>query len=105
MISAAFIDLVYLTSNEDTDLRKVYLVHALPGDYLARVDGGVYSREDYYQHPENYVSEFNTKVCLLRSCRQGRTLLMLREPLGRTIPDTPAQRRRMGYWFPPFDVE
>ncbi|KAF7986808.1 hypothetical protein HWV62_20442 [Athelia sp. TMB] len=55
-------DLPALVANPDTDLRKVYLVHALLPDYLAHVGGGVYSREEYYKHPENYVSEFNTKV-------------------------------------------
>jgi hypothetical protein len=41
---------------------KVYLVHALPQDYLSRKDGGLYSRENYYEHPGNYRSDFHTKV-------------------------------------------
>ncbi|KIM79378.1 hypothetical protein PILCRDRAFT_74408 [Piloderma croceum F 1598] len=40
----------------------VYLVHALPQDYLFRKDGGLYSRENYYKHPGNYRSDFHTKV-------------------------------------------
>lgn len=47
---------------KDTDLRKVYLVHAVPQHYLAPLDGGSYSREDYYANPDKYQSEFHTKV-------------------------------------------
>ncbi|KAG2121616.1 Saccharopine dehydrogenase-domain-containing protein [Suillus clintonianus] len=55
-------DLPGLVSNQDTDLHKIYLVHALPNDYLTRADGGHYSRNDYYKNPAMYRSEFDTKV-------------------------------------------
>ncbi|KAF8888387.1 Saccharopine dehydrogenase-domain-containing protein [Gymnopilus junonius] len=46
----------------DVDLRKIYLVHALPEDYLVRLDGGQYSRDHYYQSPQSYESVFCDKV-------------------------------------------
>ncbi|KAI6024246.1 Saccharopine dehydrogenase-domain-containing protein [Pisolithus marmoratus] len=55
-------DLPSLVGNPETDLRKVYLVHASPEDYLSRTDGGQYSRSHYYQNPSLYKSDFATKV-------------------------------------------
>ncbi|KAI6144926.1 Saccharopine dehydrogenase-domain-containing protein [Pisolithus tinctorius] len=55
-------DLPSLVSNPETDLRKVYLVHASPEDYLSRMDGGQYSRSHYYENPSLYRSDFATKV-------------------------------------------
>ncbi|KAI6014540.1 hypothetical protein PISMIDRAFT_89188 [Pisolithus microcarpus 441] len=55
-------DLPSLVNNPETDLRKVYLVHASPEDYLSRMDGGPYSRSHYYQNPSLYRSDFATKV-------------------------------------------
>lgn len=46
----------------DTDLKKLYLVHALAGDYLARKDGKKYDRADYYANPDAYESKFAEKV-------------------------------------------
>ena len=48
-------------SPPDTDLRRVYLVHAKSSDYFAR-DDGTYSREDYYANPHKYHSSFHTDV-------------------------------------------
>ncbi|KAH7919203.1 hypothetical protein BV22DRAFT_1023405 [Leucogyrophana mollusca] len=51
-----------LISDPDTDLHRIYLVHALPQDYLSRRDGGQYTRSDYYENPGQYLSNFDTKV-------------------------------------------
>jgi hypothetical protein len=45
-----------------TDLRKIYLVHALQDSYISRNDGAPYDRSDYYANPHEYRSEFHTKV-------------------------------------------
>ncbi|KAI6001939.1 Saccharopine dehydrogenase-domain-containing protein, partial [Pisolithus albus] len=55
-------DLPSLVGNPETDLHKVYVVHASPEDYLSRLDGGPYSRSHYYQNPSLYRSDFATKV-------------------------------------------
>ncbi|KIJ67291.1 hypothetical protein HYDPIDRAFT_127170 [Hydnomerulius pinastri MD-312] len=55
-------DLPALVSSPDTDLHKVYLVHASPEEYLSRVDGGQYDRTHYYGNPSLYKSDFATKV-------------------------------------------
>lgn len=43
---------------------KIYLVHAMPEDYLVRVDGGQYDRTHYYQSPQSYMSVFGERVSL-----------------------------------------
>ncbi|KAF9220571.1 hypothetical protein BS17DRAFT_786754 [Gyrodon lividus] len=55
-------DLPALLSNPDTDLHKVYLVHASPNEYLSRRRGGQYDRSHYYENPSLYQSDFATKV-------------------------------------------
>ncbi|KAH9058857.1 Saccharopine dehydrogenase-domain-containing protein [Lactarius vividus] len=55
-------DLPALCSNPGTDLRKIYLVHALTGSYISRNDGAPYDRSDYYANPHEYRSEFHTKI-------------------------------------------
>ncbi|TFK68903.1 hypothetical protein BDN72DRAFT_888403 [Pluteus cervinus] len=55
-------DLHELVTNSKTDLRKIYLVHAQPEEYLLNTTGRKYERSDYYQHPENYRSVFAEKV-------------------------------------------
>ncbi|EIW77770.1 hypothetical protein CONPUDRAFT_128756 [Coniophora puteana RWD-64-598 SS2] len=55
-------DLPALVSNPGTNLHQVYLVHALPKDYLTRPDGGQFLRDHYYRNPDQYKSEFDTKV-------------------------------------------
>ncbi|KAF9466713.1 Saccharopine dehydrogenase-domain-containing protein [Collybia nuda] len=55
-------DLHALVTNKETDLHKIYLVHALPGDYLYRQDGQKYDREHYYEHPQSYRSTFAEDV-------------------------------------------
>ncbi|KAH9916537.1 Saccharopine dehydrogenase-domain-containing protein [Fomitopsis serialis] len=55
-------DLPALVSNPDTDLHKVYLVHALPQDYFVRKDRNPYSRSDYYANPDQYESVFHDKI-------------------------------------------
>ncbi|KAI0942460.1 hypothetical protein AcW1_003090 [Taiwanofungus camphoratus] len=55
-------DLPALVSNPDADLHKIYVVHALPKEYFVRSDGRPYNREDYYANPQEYESEFHTKV-------------------------------------------
>ncbi|KAG1727784.1 Saccharopine dehydrogenase-domain-containing protein [Suillus paluster] len=62
IVNLAVKDLPGLVSNPDTDLHKIYLVHAHPQDYLTRADRGQYSRDDYYKNPAMYQSEFDTKV-------------------------------------------
>ncbi|PPQ89883.1 hypothetical protein CVT25_004805 [Psilocybe cyanescens] len=44
------------------DLRKTYLVHAKPEDYLVRVDGAKYDRAHCYQSPQSYTSVFCDRV-------------------------------------------
>ncbi|KAI0318332.1 Saccharopine dehydrogenase-domain-containing protein [Amylostereum chailletii] len=46
----------------DTNLRKVYVVHALPSAYITRTDGAPYDRSDYYANPHVYQSHFHTKI-------------------------------------------
>jgi len=55
-------DLPALCSSPETDLRKIYLVHTLPGSYLSRNDGAPYDRSDYYANPHEYRSDFHTKI-------------------------------------------
>ncbi|KAH7886733.1 Saccharopine dehydrogenase-domain-containing protein [Phlebopus sp. FC_14] len=55
-------DLPALVSDPEPDLRKVYLVHVKPEEYLLRVDGGRYDRHDYYQNPSLYQSHFASTV-------------------------------------------
>ncbi|KAG6372697.1 Saccharopine dehydrogenase-domain-containing protein [Boletus reticuloceps] len=55
-------DLPVLVNDPDTDLHKLYLVHATPAEYLSRTDGGCYDRAHYYENPSIYKSEFATKV-------------------------------------------
>ncbi|OAX41805.1 hypothetical protein K503DRAFT_863595 [Rhizopogon vinicolor AM-OR11-026] len=62
IVNVAVKDLPGLVSNPDTDLHKIYLVHALPQEYLKRTNGGQYSRDDYYKNSAMYQSEFDTKV-------------------------------------------
>ncbi len=38
------------------------MVHAHAKDYFVRRDGRAYERSDYYAHPDEYVSEFHTKI-------------------------------------------
>ncbi|KAG6886864.1 hypothetical protein C0995_003874 [Termitomyces sp. Mi166 len=47
-----------LVTNPDTPLNKIYLAHALPKDYLVRLDGQPYDRAHYYTHPQSYRSTF-----------------------------------------------
>ncbi|KAJ7758520.1 Saccharopine dehydrogenase-domain-containing protein [Mycena maculata] len=55
-------DLGGLVSQQTPDLRKIYLVHAQPRDYLRRLDGQAYDREHYYENPHSYRSTFSTDV-------------------------------------------
>ncbi|KAI9456540.1 Saccharopine dehydrogenase-domain-containing protein [Lactarius psammicola] len=55
-------DLPTICSDPGTDLRKIYLVHALPESYISRNDGAPYDRSDYYANPHEYRSEFHTKI-------------------------------------------
>ncbi|TFK83565.1 hypothetical protein K466DRAFT_665741 [Polyporus arcularius HHB13444] len=55
-------DLHRLVTDPNTDLHKVYVVHAHAKDYFVRRDGRAYERSDYYAHPDEYVSEFHTKI-------------------------------------------
>ncbi|KAG6841649.1 hypothetical protein C0991_008634 [Blastosporella zonata] len=36
----------------------IYVVHAMPKDYLVRLDGQPYERSDYYERPQSYRSTF-----------------------------------------------
>lgn len=51
-------DLHSLVTNKSTNLRKIYLVHALSQDYLLGLDGRPYDRDHYYTHPQSYRSIF-----------------------------------------------
>ncbi|KAI0328943.1 hypothetical protein GY45DRAFT_1435780 [Cubamyces sp. BRFM 1775] len=51
-----------VVTDPNTDLHKVYVVHAHPKDYFVRRDGRLFDRADYYAHPNEYVSEFHTKI-------------------------------------------
>ncbi|KAH9840769.1 Saccharopine dehydrogenase-domain-containing protein [Rhodofomes roseus] len=55
-------DLPALVSDPNTDLHKIYLVHALPQEYFVRKDGVAYSRSDYYANPHRYESVFHDKI-------------------------------------------
>ncbi|KAG6811583.1 hypothetical protein H0H92_006747 [Tricholoma furcatifolium] len=51
-----------LVKDPNTPLNKIYLVHALPKDYLVRLDGQPYERAHYYASPHSYESVFCEKV-------------------------------------------
>ncbi|KAI8995205.1 Saccharopine dehydrogenase-domain-containing protein [Trametes punicea] len=51
-----------IVTNPNTDLHKIYVVHAHAKDYFVRRDGHPFERSHYYAHPDQYVSEFHTKV-------------------------------------------
>ncbi|KAJ7254348.1 Saccharopine dehydrogenase-domain-containing protein [Mycena haematopus] len=55
-------DLGPLVAQQAPDLRKIYLVHAKPQDYLRRLDGAEYDRAHYYENPQMYQSTFSTTV-------------------------------------------
>ncbi|CDO70674.1 hypothetical protein BN946_scf184761.g12 [Trametes cinnabarina] len=51
-----------VVTDPNTDLHQVYVVHAHAKDYFVRRDGRPFERAHYYAYPEQYVSEFHTKV-------------------------------------------
>ncbi|KAK7048252.1 mitochondrial alpha-aminoadipic semialdehyde synthase [Favolaschia claudopus] len=55
-------DLGALVSQQAPNLRKIYLVHAKPKDYLRRFDGAEYDRTHYYMNPQEYQSTFATTI-------------------------------------------
>ncbi|KAF8183637.1 hypothetical protein BJ912DRAFT_928061 [Pholiota molesta] len=56
-------DLPNIVRDRSADvLKKIYLVHAKPKDYLVRLDGGEYNRSHYYESPQSYASVFAEKV-------------------------------------------
>ncbi|KAJ7784692.1 Saccharopine dehydrogenase-domain-containing protein [Mycena metata] len=55
-------DLGALVNAQAPDLRKIYLVHAKPQDYLRRLDGQKYDRTHYYEQPQAYRSTFSTDI-------------------------------------------
>ncbi|TDL17070.1 hypothetical protein BD410DRAFT_901633 [Rickenella mellea] len=55
-------DLPRLTSNTDTPLNKIYVLHAKPEAYLIHKDGSLYSRQSYYADPTLYKSQFHEKI-------------------------------------------
>ncbi|KAF7314386.1 hypothetical protein MKEN_00911300 [Mycena kentingensis (nom. inval.)] len=55
-------DLGTLVSQSEPDLRKIYLVHAKPSDYLRSLSGQPYDRANYYQNPTDYRSTFATDI-------------------------------------------
>ncbi|SJL06912.1 uncharacterized protein ARMOST_10254 [Armillaria ostoyae] len=58
IVKVAVKDLPALVKDPETNLRKIYLIHALPSDYFTRLDGGKYTRDHYYAHPSQYSSNF-----------------------------------------------
>ncbi|THU85427.1 hypothetical protein K435DRAFT_970737 [Dendrothele bispora CBS 962.96] len=67
IVPVAAKDLPALVMNSGTDLRKIYLVHAKPAEYLIRCnptsDGSTqYDRDDYYANPEMYKSVFGERI-------------------------------------------
>ncbi|KAI0086800.1 Saccharopine dehydrogenase-domain-containing protein [Irpex rosettiformis] len=55
-------DLAQLVQNPETDLHKIYVVHATPKDYFIRTDGQPYNREHYYANPHLYESVFHERI-------------------------------------------
>lgn len=55
-------DLPRLVRDPDTDLHKIYVVHALPKDYFVRSDGQPYDRSHYYANPDQYTSVFHERI-------------------------------------------
>ncbi|KAL1942345.1 hypothetical protein VTO73DRAFT_6409 [Trametes versicolor] len=51
-----------VVTDPNTDLHKIYVVHAHANDYFVLRDGRPFERADYYAHPDAYVSEFHTKI-------------------------------------------
>ncbi|KAF9481464.1 hypothetical protein BDN70DRAFT_876255 [Pholiota conissans] len=63
IVSISVEDLPNIVKVESHDaLKKIYLVHAKPKDYLVRLDGGQYDRSHYYASPHSYTSVFAEKV-------------------------------------------
>jgi hypothetical protein len=46
-------------------LRKIYACQLNLGDYLTNKDGSKFDREVYRSNPEQFISEFDTKVSFL----------------------------------------
>ncbi|KAI8929038.1 Saccharopine dehydrogenase-domain-containing protein [Entophlyctis helioformis] len=55
-------ELAALSSSTSFDNHKVYACQVTPEDYLVRKDGGKFSREEYFKHPELYESVFHEKI-------------------------------------------
>ncbi|KAF8493580.1 Saccharopine dehydrogenase-domain-containing protein [Gautieria morchelliformis] len=57
-------DLPALVSSKDTDLRKVYIVHAQPKHYIVPSDGSSrrYDRASYYARPTDWKSVFYDRI-------------------------------------------
>lgn len=51
--------------NDHVDLRKIYACQLNLGDYLTNKDGSEFDREVYRSNPEQFISEFDTKVSFL----------------------------------------
>ncbi|KAI0041595.1 hypothetical protein FA95DRAFT_1683107 [Auriscalpium vulgare] len=51
-----------LVSNPDTDLHKIYVVHALPESYISHKEGKAYDRAQYYADPQAHQSDFHSKI-------------------------------------------
>ncbi|KAJ3105261.1 hypothetical protein HDU97_008284 [Phlyctochytrium planicorne] len=55
-------DLRALVENKNFDNHKVYGCKVTIEDYVVRKDGGPFSRQDYFENPQNYDSIFHEKV-------------------------------------------
>ncbi|KAI0698029.1 Saccharopine dehydrogenase-domain-containing protein [Cytidiella melzeri] len=55
-------DLPKLVSDPETNLHKIYVVHATPAEYLLRTDGEPYQRDHYYANPHIYKSVFHERI-------------------------------------------
>ncbi|GAA5960892.1 hypothetical protein JCM3765_007527 [Sporobolomyces pararoseus] len=55
-------ELKKLSTDPNTDTRRIYACHLELHDYLVHRDGKEFSREEYRQHPERFESTFHEKI-------------------------------------------
>ncbi|CAH0555454.1 unnamed protein product [Brassicogethes aeneus] len=72
---------------EHGSLNKVYACEVRRKDYLERAEGGGFDPVEYEEHPERYVSNFNTKIAPYASVLVNGIYWAVNSPKLLTIPD------------------
>ncbi|KAK9768872.1 hypothetical protein K7432_000102 [Basidiobolus ranarum] len=55
-------ELEKLVKSNDFDNKKIYACEVTFNDYIQKKDGGPIVRDDYFKNPQNYTSNFHTKI-------------------------------------------